>query len=40
VNEYAIESLAPRVKTLSEDLSIPIPPGDADERERANELER
>jgi len=40
VNEYAIESLAPRVKTLSEDLSVPIPPGDVNEKERTNELEQ
>jgi len=40
VNEYAIEALALRVKQLSEDLSVPIPPGDVNEKERTNELEQ
>jgi len=40
VNEHAIESLALRVKTLSEPLSAPISPGDVNEKERANRLER
>jgi len=40
VNKHAMESLAPRVKTLSESLSDPIPPGDVTEKERAKELER
>lgn len=40
VNEQAIESLAPRVKTLSESLREPIPPGDVSEKERARKLER
>jgi len=39
VNEHAIESLAPRVKMLSESLSAPIPPGDVNEEERTNKLE-
>ena len=40
VNKEAIESLAPRIKTLSESLCEPIPPGDVDEKEREGELER
>jgi len=40
VNEDAIESLAPRVKTLSESLSAPISPGDVNEGDRAKKLER
>ena len=40
MNKYAIESLAPRVKTLSESLSAPISPGDVNEEKRANKLER
>jgi len=40
VNEHAIESLALRVKMLSEPLSEPISPGDVNEEERAKKLER
>jgi len=40
VNEHAIESLAPRVKRLSESLSVPISLGDVNEEERARKLER
>ena len=40
MNERAIESLAPRIRMLSESLSAPISPGDVNEEERANELER
>jgi len=40
VNECAIESLAPRVKMLSESLSDPILPGDVNEKERAKKLEQ
>ena len=40
MNEHAVESLAPRVRMLSESLSAPIPPGDVNEEERAHKLER
>jgi len=40
VNKHAMESLAPRVKTLSESLSAAILPGDVNEKKRANKLER
>jgi len=40
VNEHARESLAPRIKTLSELLSVSISPGDIDEEERSNKLGR
>ena len=40
VNEQAIESLAPQIKTFSESLCEPILPGDVNEQERAGELER
>jgi len=33
VNKHTIESLAPRVKMLSESLSDPVPLGDFNERE-------
>jgi len=39
VNKHAIESLAPRIKTLSESLSEPILPGDVNEEKRAKKLE-
>ena len=40
MTEHAIESLAPRVRMLSESLSAPIPPGDVNEEGRASKLER
>jgi len=40
VNTGAIESLAPRIKVLSESLSMPIPLGDVSEKEREGELEQ
>ena len=40
VNKNAIELLAPRVRVLSRALSVPIPPGDINEKERERELER
>lgn len=40
VNEYAIESLAHRIKSLSESLCQPIPPGDIGEKKRTRKLER
>ena len=40
VDRHAIESLAPRVKALSESLCAPIPQGDINEEERAKTLER
>jgi len=40
LNEPAIESLAPRVKILSESLSGPIFPGDVNEKERTDKLKR
>jgi len=40
VNEHAVESLKLRVKTLSESFSVPISPGDFNEKERASKLER
>jgi len=40
VNECTIDSLAPRVKILSESLSDPILPGDINEKERAKKLEQ
>ena len=40
MNKQAIESLAPRVKTLSESLRESIVPGDANEKERTGELEQ
>ena len=39
VNRRAIESLAPRIKTLSESLREPIPPSDFNEKERVKRLE-
>jgi hypothetical protein len=38
VDEQAIESLAPRVKALSESLCAPIPLGDVNEKERERKL--
>ena len=40
VDEQAIESLAPRIKTLSELLHTPIPLGDVNEKERERKLDR
>lgn len=40
VDEQAIESLAPRIKALSELLCAPIPLGDINEKEREKKLER
>jgi len=40
VNENAIELLALRVKKVSELLSGTISPGDVNEKERTNKLER
>ena len=40
VDRRAIESLAPRVKTLSESLCAPIPKGDVNEKQRTRKLER
>ena len=40
VDKQAVESLAPRIKTLSESLCEPIPLGDVNEREREKKLER
>jgi len=40
VDEQAIESLAPRIKALSELLCVPIPPGDVNEKERERKLDR
>ena len=40
VDRRAIESLAPRLKTLSESLRAPISQGDVNEKERARKLER
>ena len=40
VNEQAVESLAPWIKTLSESLCQPIPPGDVNEEDREEKLER
>ena len=39
VKAQAIESLAPRIRVLSESLSAPIPPNDVNEKEREKELE-
>ena len=38
VNKKAIESLAPRIKMLSESLGAPIHPSDVNEKERESEL--
>jgi len=40
VNEQVIESLAPRVKVFSESLCEPIRPGDVNEKDRGDKLER
>ena len=40
MNKHAIELLALRFKTVSELLSGPIFPGDVNEEERTNKLER
>ena len=40
VDRQAIESLAPRVKILSESLCVPIPQGDVNEKQRVRKLER
>ena len=40
VNQRAIESLAPRIKKLSESLREPIPLGDVNEGARERKLER
>jgi len=39
-NKQAIESLAPRIQKLVENLSKPVPTGDVKEEIRRNELER
>jgi len=39
VNREAIESLAPRIRALSESLCAPIPLGDIDEKKREEERE-
>ena len=39
VIKQGIESLAPRIKTLSDSLREPIPPGDLNEKERERERE-
>ena len=40
MDRQAIESLAPRVKTLSGSLCAPIPEGDVNEKQRARKLEQ
>ena len=40
VDGQAIELLAPRIKTLSESLCAPIQPGDTNEKQRGEKLER
>ena len=40
MNQLALQSLAPRVRKLSESLREPIVPGDVNEKEREGELGR